>query len=71
MVPAGRRSWISRPCPAGSNDAESTRSTGSAARKVAKPFTLWLGANMQITAIVQERWQKFSAQMRCGRSSAC
>lgn len=27
--------------------------------------------NMQIAAIVEERWQSSSAQMRCGRSSAC
>jgi hypothetical protein len=27
--------------------------------------------NMQIAAIEEERWQSSSAQMRCGRSSAC
>ncbi len=34
-------------------------------------FTLWFGANMQITAIVDGASQSSSAPTRCGPSWAC
>lgn len=39
--------------------------------RVYSQFTLWLGANLQITAIVTAPWPWCSAVMCSGRLSAC